>query len=107
MVPASGSGLHLAASILEIVDKYRSRDSLKALLMDACPSNVGFHHGMARYVEEDLGRAVQILVCILHENELYFNHLFVKIDGDSSSPETYTGPIGEFYKIFVLKRTKM
>ena len=31
----------------------------------------------------------------MHENEIYFQHLFTLLDGDSSSPDTYTGRIGQ------------
>ena len=58
-VPESGRGIHLAAATIPIIDKYSSRNSLNALLLDACTSNVGVHHGMVRYIEE-----VSIL-CIL------------------------------------------
>ena len=51
LVPESGKGIHLAASTITIIDKYKSRDSLRALLLDACTSNVGVHHGMIRYIE--------------------------------------------------------
>ena len=94
-VPLSGKGIHLAAGVLPLIDLYKSRNSLNALLVDANPNNVGVHRGMIRYIEEDLNRAVQHFVCQLHWNELFFSHLFEDLlDGPANSQDVYTGRIG-------------
>ena len=38
---------------------------------------------------------MQWIVCLLHQNELPFRHLFEKIDGKAVGPETFTGPVGK------------
>ena len=40
-------------------------------------------------------RPLQWIVCLLHENELPFRHLFEKIDGKTTGPDSYSGPIGK------------
>ena len=42
-----------------------------------------------------INRPLQWLVCVLHLNELLLKHLFEKLDGPTSGPESYTGPLGK------------
>src|SRR5699024_9473271 len=41
-----------------------------------------------------LERPLQRIVCLLHTNELPLRHLFRKLDGETSGPTTFKGPIG-------------
>ena len=41
-----------------------------------------------------MNRSLQPLICVLHENELHFNHLFENLDGKSNSQDVLTGKIG-------------
>lgn len=41
-----------------------------------------------------MNRPLQPLICVLHENELYFNHLFEFLDGPSNSQDILTGKVG-------------
>ena len=63
--PKSGSGLHIAQEIDNVLIEYDSQDSLLALGMDGCPVNCAPHKGVARKVELTLGRPLQWLVCLL------------------------------------------
>jgi len=42
-----------------------------------------------------LGRVLQLIVCLLHHCELPFRHLFVKLDGTTTGPDSFSGPIGK------------
>ena len=45
-------------------------------------------------MEKHLERPVQWLVCLLHANELPLRHLIEKLDGGTTGPNVFSGPIG-------------
>ena len=94
-VPKNSTGFELARELLMILKKYKSNGTLMAMLCDACRANTGHTIGAFRYVELDLQRPLQHIICLLHQNELPFRHLFESIDGKSSSPDTFTGYVGK------------
>lgn len=42
-----------------------------------------------------LNRPLQWTVCLLHANELPFRHLFLKLDGTTTGPNSFSGSIGK------------
>jgi hypothetical protein len=72
-----------------------STDQLVAIGCDGTIVNTGVNHGAIRLLEEQLGRPLQWLVCLLHANELPLRHLLQKLDGRTSGPKAFTGPIGK------------
>ncbi|EFN75879.1 hypothetical protein EAI_04605, partial [Harpegnathos saltator] len=61
---------------------------------DGTNTNTGWKAGILRKLEELTRKPMQWAVCLLHFNELPFRALFTHIDSASSSPHSYTGPIG-------------
>ena len=51
--------------------------------------------GVNRLLETSLNRPLQWLVCQLHTKELLLRQIFVHIDGATSGPQGFTGPIGK------------
>lgn len=49
-------------------------------------------------METHLQRPLHWLICLLHFNELPFRHLFQSLDGKTSGPGAFTGPIGKTLK---------
>ena len=45
-------------------------------------------------LEEKLCRPLQWEICMLHCNELHLSHIFTTIDGTTTSPSSFSGPIG-------------
>ena len=92
MTPSGSTGKEIAKEIVSVV---RERNvKLRVLGMDGCSTNCGIHRGGFRCVEVELGEAVQHVVCLLHCNELFFQHVFEEIDGVTLGPEKLEGPIG-------------
>jgi hypothetical protein len=50
---------------------------------------------LGKKVELKLNKPLQRLVCQLHANELPLRHLVEKLDGKTSGPRGFTGPIGK------------
>lgn len=49
---------------------------------------------MIRLIEKKLNKPVQWLVCQLHANELPLRHLIKHLDGPTTGPRGFLGPIG-------------
>ena len=46
-------------------------------------------------MEQYLERPLHWFICMLHANELPLRHLFSNLDGKTSGPRCFTGPIGK------------
>ncbi|GBP95516.1 hypothetical protein EVAR_70524_1 [Eumeta japonica] len=66
---------------------------LLAIGCDGTVTNTGKFNGVIRLFERRLQRPLQWIICMLHLNELPLRHLFDYLDGKTSGPSTYNGPI--------------
>lgn len=57
--------------------------------------NTGPHGGVIRLLELQLKRPLQWLICQLHANELPLRHLLRYLDGNTTGPSSFSGPIGK------------
>lgn len=62
---------------------------------DGTATNTGWKGGVIQYLEKHFERPLQWCVCMLHTNELPLRHLFLTLDGRTSGPTEYSGPIGK------------
>ena len=62
---------------------------------DTTPSMSGYKGGMFAHLEKMLNKALFIVMCMLHINELPLRHLVIGLDGPTSSVTGWTGPIGK------------
>lgn len=69
-------------------------DELDVIGCDGTVTNTGWKTGVIRTIEEKLKRPLQWGVCLLHFNELPFRHLFQTLDGETTGPKSFSGPIG-------------
>lgn len=83
----------------EITDYFsKNEKSLSDLLAIGCDGtnvNVGKFGGIIRLLEKQLNKLLQCIVCLLHMNELPLRHLFARIDGATTGPNTFSGKIGK------------
>lgn len=68
--------------------------------VDGTNVNTGHANGIIRMLEVHLEHPVQWIVCLLHTNELPLRKLFLHVDGVTTGPSSYSGPLG---KLFVQK----
>ena len=68
---------------------------LVAIGCDGTVVNTGEKGGAIRMIEQKLNKPVHHFICQLHANELPLRHLVEKIDGKTSGPHGFTGPIGK------------
>ena len=62
---------------------------------DGTNVNTGRIGGVIRLLEEKYKKPLQWLVCLLHANELPLRHLLQHLDGSTSGPRAFSGPIGK------------
>jgi hypothetical protein len=72
--------------------------SLLSIGTDGEATNTGYKSGVISRLERHLGHSVQWVICQLHMNELPLRHMIKKIDGDTSGPKAFTGPVGKGIK---------
>ena len=90
--PNSGS----ARNIFEaITDSGIALNSITVVGCDGTNVNTGRNGGVIRLIEQHIGMPVQWVVYMMHINELPLRHLFAEIDGPTSGPNAFKGPIGK------------
>lgn len=67
-------------------------NNILAIGCDGTAVNTGTKGGI---LEEKFNQPLQWLICQLHANELTLRHLFNYVDGASTGPKTFIGPIGK------------
>ncbi|ESN95353.1 hypothetical protein HELRODRAFT_179421 [Helobdella robusta] len=94
--PCRGTAKEIFTSIITLL-KNRNYN-LNDVICVGCggtATDTGWKGGVIKYLEEYLDRPLQWCVCMLHANELPFRHLFLALDGCTSGPREYSGPIGK------------
>ncbi|KAL4712991.1 hypothetical protein ACJJTC_012061 [Scirpophaga incertulas] len=61
---------------------------------DGTVVNTGSKGGVIRLMEEELKKPLQWFICQLHSNELPLRHLLLRLDGKTTGPKCFSGPIG-------------
>lgn len=94
--PSRGTAKGIVTSIIELLENQRwNLEEVSCVGCDGTPTNTGWKGGVIKYLEDYLKRPLQWCVCMLHTNELPLRHLFMSLDGSTSGPKEYSGPIGK------------
>ena len=62
---------------------------------DGTAAVAGWKNGWMTHFEALLGRALGRVVCLCHQAELPYRALFYHLDGKTTGPTTFSGPIGK------------
>lgn len=93
--PVRGSADCIKQTILDFFEtKNINVQNLAAVGCDGTAVNTGRKGGTIRLLEQHLKRPLQWFVCLFHSNELPLRHLFEHLDGSTSGPRSYSGPVG-------------
>ena len=94
--PLSGSAQNILRSMLDFLQSSSmSTNCLKAVGCDGTNCNTGHKAGIITSLENSLGRPLQWIICQLHANELPLRHLVQHLDGSTTGPRAFNGPIGK------------
>lgn len=95
MSPKDGSANAIEKSIMDFLHENDiCTKDLIAVGCDGTNVNTGIKGGTIRLLEETLGRPLHWFICLLHANELPLRHLLQYVDGSTSGPKAFLGPIG-------------
>jgi len=95
ITPSSGGAESITTGIWDFLKENKVKtEDLMAIGCDGTNVNTGTHRGVIRLLEKRLGRPLQWFVCLLHANELPLRHLITHLDGVTSGPKLFSGPIG-------------
>ena len=95
ITPESGRSESIKTALLTFLQKNNiDVDHLLAVGCDGTAVNTGKTGGVIRLLEQHVKRPLQHFVCLLHANELPLRHLFEHIDGKTTGPRSFCGPIG-------------
>jgi len=94
--PSNGTAKETFTSLKTLLEcQGWNLDSVICIGCDGTATNTGWKGGVIQYFEEYLERPLQWCICMLHANELPLRHLFLTLDGCTSGPREYSGPIGK------------
>ena len=93
--PEGGKGQQVAAAVLGYLAEHNLADSWQIVGGDSTAANTGKHIGAFASLEKKLNRKLLWVLCMLHLNELPLRHVFVNLDGPTSSNNTFKGVIGK------------
>ena len=96
--PPDGKERSIAQTIFDKIKDTSLQDNLAAVGSDGTAVMTGAHNGAIRNLEELCKKSVQWSICLLHCNELPLRHLFQTLDGTTSSPDSFSGPVGKSLK---------
>lgn len=94
-ISLTSSSAHIANEILAYFQNNIDISNLKMIGCDGTAVNTGRKSGVIRILETRLKRPLQWVICLLHANELPFRHLFQQLDGQTTGPKGFSGPIGK------------
>ena len=96
-LPKEESGFILAREAYKVIKEYESEQTIIAIAIDNTTVNTGHKNGMVACLTSDVfvDKPLMMIGCSFHATELIFRNLFKQIDGKSSGPDTFTGPIGK------------
>lgn len=96
IAPTSSSALSISQMMLQFMNnKNIDIHQLVAIGCDGTVVNTGYKTGVIRRFEEAIGKPLHWFICQLHANELPLRHLVQHLDGGTSGPNAFSGPIGK------------
>ena len=73
-------------------------NALEQYWFDNTSVNTGWKNGSVVKLEDKLGRNLHTVGCGLHQNELPLCAIFKKLDGVTTGPQSFNGPLGKNVK---------
>jgi hypothetical protein len=95
ITPPSGTAEDIEVTMFTYLNREYSLNKLMAIGCDGTNVNTGRKNGIISRIEKRIKKPLQWLICQLHANELPLRHLFKFIDGSTSGPNEFSGPIGK------------
>lgn len=99
VTPPTGTSKDIEQAMFSyLTEKRTNLNSLVAIGCDGTNTNTGRKNGIIVLLEKRFGKPMQWLICQLHANELPLRHLIQHLDGKTTGPAAFSGPIGKMLK---------
>lgn len=96
IAPTSSSALGISQMMFQFMENMdMDIQQLVAIGCDGTIVNTGYKTGVIRRFEDAIGKPLHWFICQLHANELPLRHLIQHLDGGTSGPKAFSGPIGK------------
>ena len=93
VTPKSGSAQNISSAIYDEMGPLMK--DIYVIGCDGTNTNVGKKGGVIRILETKVDRPLQWSICLLHMNELPLRHLIRNLDGETTGPKSFLGPLGK------------
>ena len=94
--PPSGSRKDITESLVaSLKERNAKTENIKVVVCDGTNVNMRHTAGIIRRLEETFRHPLQLLVCLLHANELPLRHLLETLDGATTGPRGFSVSIGK------------
>ena len=93
VMPENDTGYKIATSVYSAIKGTALEQKLKFAESDRTAVMTGKSKGFIAPIETLIGRPLQWVICLLHLNELPLRHVFQNLDGITSGPDSFSGPI--------------
>jgi hypothetical protein len=94
LTPADCKAETQASMLLDLLASKQSAATLQVVGCDGTNTNSGVHNGIIRLLEVGVGHPLFWAVCLLHASELPLRHLLHHLEGTTTGPRSFSGPIG-------------
>ena len=93
VMPENGTGYKIATSVYSAIKDTALEQKLKIIGSDGTAVMTGKSKAFIASLETLIGRPLQWVIRLLHLNELPLRHVFQNLDGVTSGPDSFSGPI--------------
>ena len=87
--------LTIAKAVLHLAENTTLADKLIIIGTDGTTSMTGIKSGLTASLKKLLGRPLQWAICLLHLNQIPLRHVFQILDGTTTGPQSFAGPVGK------------
>ena len=94
VMPEKGTGYKIATSVYYVIKDTVLKQKLKIVGFDGTTVMTGKSKEFIASLETLIGRPLQWVICLLDLNELALRHVFQNLNGVTSGPDSFSGPIG-------------
>ena len=94
VMPKDGTEYKIATSVYSAIKDTALEQKLKIVGSDKTAVMIDKSKGFIASLETLIESPLQWVICLLHLNELYLRHVFQNLDGITSKPDSFSGPIG-------------
>ena len=92
-MPEDGTGYNIATSVYSAIKDTALKQKLKIVGSDGTVVMTGKSKGFIASLETLIERPLQWAICLLHLNELPLRYVFLNLNGVTSGPDSFSGPI--------------